>query len=505
MLFQSFTCIRTPVATTILTSALLFLSLPTPAQERSGRSSRLAQATPTTLCSAQVDAAVSQIITRSAVARVRWGILVQTLGNSTQRQTLVSRNASQPFAPASNNKLLTTAATLQQLGAQYRIHTAVYGDSTQPTVANLRIVGHGDPSLATASLTTLAQQLRQKGLRRVTQLIGDDTYFRGAAVNPLWDQEDTLAGYGAAVNSLLLNQNAIGLTLIPQRVGQPLRIQWDEPTDANSWQVDNQSITVSAQADEYVDAVRDPTQWIIRISGQLRAGSASEPVAVSIPNPGNYLVQKFRTALTTANITVDRSTLVVATPAPPGLIELAAIDSPPLSQLLMETNQESNNIYAEALLKTLGRTQTPTSLNATESGIAAVKATLTSLGVNPTRYAMVDGSGLSSRNRASAEAFVQTLQAMAQTANAQVYRNSLPVAGVSGTLKNRFRNTAAQGRLQAKTGTISGVISLSGYLTPPNYPPIVLSILTNYTTESTSTVRSTVDDIVLALTRLRSC
>lgn len=462
-----------------------------------------AQAT-TGICPAQLAGSLNAIANRSQ-SQVRWGVMVQTLGDRASRKTLFARNAETLLIPASNNKLLTTAAALKALGPQYRIRTAVYGDSSQPTLATLRIVGHGDPSLTTAQLTTLAQQLRQKGIRQVAQLIGDDTYFRGASVNPYWDRGDTLAGYGAAVNSLLLNQNAIGLTLIPQRVGQALRVQWDEPAEASTWQVENRSITVSASQGEYVDAVRDSTERVIRISGQLRAGSASEPIAVSVPNPGNYLVQKFRTALTAAGITVQRSTLVAATPAPPGLIELAAVESPPLAQLLVETNQESNNIYAEALLKTIGRVQTPTSLNATESGIAAVKAILTPLGVNPSRYSTVDGSGLADRNRVSPEVFVQTLQAIAQLPDAQVYRQSLPVAGVSGTLKNRFRNTAAQGILAAKTGTISGVVALSGYLTPRNHPPIVLSILANSTGSSDSAMRSTVDEMVLVLTRLRSC
>jgi D-alanyl-D-alanine carboxypeptidase/D-alanyl-D-alanine-endopeptidase (penicillin-binding protein 4) len=303
----------------------------------------------------------------------------------------------------------------------------------------------------------------------------------------------------------MLNQNGIGLTLFPQRVGQPLRVQWDDPTDASSWRISNQTVTVAASGSEYVDAMRGANQRLIEVSGQLRAGSEAEPIAVSIPNPGNYLIDKFRHALTTANITIQRTTVVKTTPALPGQVELAAVESAPLAQLLIETNRESNNTYAEALLKTLGVTQFTNGQDATTSGIAAVKAALTPLGVNPAGYSMVDGSGLASRDRASAEALVQTLQAMAQSPDAQVYRNSLAVAGVNGTLKTRFRNTAVQGKLQGKTGTITGVVALSGYLTLPNYPDVTLSILTNYSGASTSTVRGAVDEIVLVLTRLRSC
>ncbi len=456
------------------------------------------------ICPAQLNGAIAPIINR---VNARWGVLVQTqAAEPGSRKTLFSRNETTLLIPASNNKIFTTAAALSRLGQAYQIRTVVTGNSLQPDLETLRIIGRGDPSLTTAKLSSLVQQVKQKGIRQVKQLIGDDTYFRGEGINPYWDRDDTLTGYGAAVNSLMLNQNGVGFTLFPQRVGQPLRFQWDDPTDASQWRVDNQSVTVSAGAGEYVDAYRDPNQWIIRIDAQLRAGSAAEPAAVSIPNPGNYLVQKFRSALTTAQIGVTNSTLVRTTPALPGEVELAAIASPPLRDLLLETNRESNNIYAEALLKTLGATQTPNHTNATEAGTAAIKAALTSLGVNPGGFSQVDGSGLADRNRANVTALVQTLQAIARNpSDAQVFRNSLPLAGVNGTLKNRFRNTAAQGRLSAKTGYISGVVSLSGYLTPPNHPPVVLSIIVNQTGGNVATMRGAVDDIVLVLTRLRSC
>jgi D-alanyl-D-alanine carboxypeptidase/D-alanyl-D-alanine-endopeptidase (penicillin-binding protein 4) len=465
----------------------------------------LAQASAAGICPAQLNGEISRILDRGNVARSNWSILVQTQGAAGSRRNLFNRNASTLLVPASNNKLFTTAAALAKLGAGYQIRTAVYGNSSQPNLTTLRIIGQGDPSLTTAQLQSLVQQVNQKGVRQVGTLIGDDTYFRGAVVNPNWDVEDTLAGYGAAVNSLILNQNAIGLTLYPQRVGQPLRVQWDDPLDGETWRIDNRSVTVSAQEGEFVDAVRDSQQWIVRVSGQLRAGSASELVAASVPNPGNYLVQRFRTLLGRAGITVTQSTLVRQTPAPAGEAELGAIESSPLSQLLVETNQQSNNVFAEALLKIVGRVQTPATQDATSSGTAAVKAILAPLGVNPNRYSMVDGAGLADRNRASAEALVQTLQAMALSPDAQVFRNSLPVAGVSGTLQNRFRNTAAQGRVAAKTGTISGAVSLSGYLTPPNFSPLVFSIVVNDGSVSAGTLRSAVDGVVLVLTRLRSC
>lgn len=455
------------------------------------------------LCPAQVSSRLTSIVKRNG--NVSWSILAQTQGAPGDRVNLYNWNAQTQLIPASNNKVLTTAAALQALGPQYRMKTVVTGSNAGSNLATLRIIGQGDPTLKTIHLNTLAQQVRQRGVQQVNLLIGDDTYFRGADFHPSWAADDTVAGYGAPVNSLMLNQNAIELTLFPQRVGQPLRVQWNDPTDAQDWRLSNRSVTVSPSSGESVDVYRDRTARIVYVEGQLRAGSASELAAASISNPGNYLIQKFRNALTAAQINVANATVVKTSPAPPGEIELASWQSPPLAELLKETNQESNNVFAETLLKSVGKAQNPNNTDGFLSGAAAVKSVLAPLGVNPNRYSMVDGSGLSRRNRASAEAFVQTLQGMAQSPNAQAYRNSLAIAGTSGTLKSRFRNTAVQGRFAGKTGTLTGATSLSGYLNPPNYSPVVVSILANYSNASVTTVRSAMDDMVLTLAQLRSC
>ncbi len=482
---------------------------PTPTTNESGLtvvpiSFQQAQATPgAALCPANLPSALNAIVRRTG--GVSWGIVVQTQGAAGNRVNLYAWNPRVQLAPASNNKIFTTAAALQQLGPQFRLRTVVTSPTNSATVPTLRLIGQGDPSLRTSHMGVLAQRLRQQGIQQVNLLIGDDTYFRGAATNPNWDADDVLAGYGAPVNSLMINQNAIGLTLFPQRVGQPLRVQWDDPTDAQDYRLNNQAVTVGTGQGESIDVYRDRNSRVVNIEGQLRVGSASEMAAAAINNPGNYMLQKFRNALAAAQITVVQSTLVRSTASPPGEIELAVVESPTLPTLLNETNQESNNMYAEALLKTVGKALNPNNTDATTAGTAAVETILAPLGVDPSLYAMVDGSGLADNNRAAAEALVQTLQAMASSPNAVVFQNSLPVAGVSGTLKSRFRNTAAQGRVQAKTGTISGVVALSGYATPPNFAPLTFSILANSGSASASTMRSATDEMVVTLMRLRRC
>ena len=393
----------------------------------------IAQTPSGSVCPAQLSSRLDRIALR---VPGQWSILVQNQASPDQRQNIYANNPSTLLIPASNNKVFTTAAALTKLSGQYQLRTPVLGNSIGPELDTLRVVGQGDPSFSSSQLRTLTQQLKQKGIRRVNLLIGDDTVFRGEPYNPFWATRHRGEGYAAPVNSLLVNENNI----------------FDS----------------------------------------------------SVPNPGNYFVGEFRKILTASGIQVIQSTLVKRTPASASEIELAAVLSPPLSQLINETNQNSNNVYAEAILKTLGRLQEPNSLDTSASGVNAVRSILSGLDVNPNRYSMVDGSGLAERDRASAEAFVQTLQAMALQPEAQTFRRSLAVAGRSGTLTNRMGNTSAAGVVSAKTGTLQGAVGLSGYINPPNYVPLVFSIIVN-SDNSASTLRGAIDEMVVILSRLRNC
>ncbi|HEY9661105.1 MAG TPA: D-alanyl-D-alanine carboxypeptidase/D-alanyl-D-alanine-endopeptidase [Allocoleopsis sp.] len=465
----------------------------------------------TGICPAQLGAAIERLTTAPDVNRADWGILVQAQNSSAQSnpQTLYAQNADRYFVPASNTKLLTTAAVLQEFGANFRIRTSVYQLQSQPDQVVLQVVGRGDPSFSEQDLQQLVQQIRDRGITRINLLIGDDSYFQGDPVNPTWEWGDVQAGYGALVNSLILNENAIGFSLVPQTLGQPLQVRWDDPAQADQWQVNNRSQTVATNAPEFVTVGRDLTQPVLEVAGQLRVGSAAEPVSVSIPRPAQFFMQQLLQRLAAANIQVDQS-LITLTPLNEQGTEIAAIDSAPLSELLVETNQQSNNLYAEALLRSLGVHQSPQAVSALESGalesgIKAVEQNLTQLGVDQTGYTLADGSGLSRHNLVSPGAIVQTLQAMLNATNALPYRNSLSVAGESGTLRNRFQGTEVAGRLQGKTGSLSDTVALSGYLEPPEYPPLVLSILVNQINPSSEQVQTTIDQIVELLVKLQPC
>lgn len=457
----------------------------------------------TSICPAQLEAAIDAVINRPQFSRVRWGILIESLSPQAKKSVLYSHDAQRYFIPASNAKLLTTAAALRQLGADFRIKTSIYQTSTN----SLRVVGRGDPSLTNTQLKSLAQQLKRQGVRNVPQLIVDQGYFQGETINLTWDWQDIQSDYGASVNSLILNQNAVELTLSPQQIGQPLRVSWADAIASKQWKIANNSLTAKAAMPDSVTVSAVFGQPILQIKGQLAVDAKPELIGLPVVDPAEYFLQHLREALAAEGINVVKAS-VATHPETTNERELAKIESPPLASLLVETNQESNNLYAEVLLRTLGAVTPHSALSTTETaelGLRQMKQILTNLGVNPQSYILVDGSGLSRQNLVSPEAITQTLKLIAQTPQAATYRASLSTAGVNGTLGRQFVNTLAQGNLQAKTGTLTGASALSGYLNVPGYQPLVFSIMVNQSHESSTLQRQAIDEIVLLLTRMRFC
>jgi D-alanyl-D-alanine carboxypeptidase/D-alanyl-D-alanine-endopeptidase (penicillin-binding protein 4) len=459
---------------------------------------------PAAICPAQLGTAIDAIAQRPQFQRARWGILIEPVSSN---NPLYSRERSSYFIPASNTKLLTTAAALTKLGPDFRIRTSIYNTSTDSKMASLRVVGRGDPSLTEAQLLDLAQQLKRQGYTQIQQLVVDDGYFQGAVVDPSWEWEDVQFYYGTAVNSLILNQNAVELTLSPQAVGSPLKLAWGDPIEAIARQVKNDSISSASGSQRTVEASGVLGKSTLQITGQIPIDGEPESLSLAVLDPANYFLQHLRLAFSSQQIRVINAR-IVSTKENKNQQEVAAVESPPLSELLQEVNQNSNNLYAEVLLKTIGVSDRQTNAanqNTVDLSLANLKQTLTQLGVDPQSYNLVDGSGLSRHNLISPDALVQTLKSMTRSPHAKVYRESLPVAGISGSLKRRFVKTSAQDIVRAKTGTMTGVSSLSGYVNPPNYQPLVFSIIVNQSNQPAAISRQAVDEIVLLLTRLRRC
>ncbi|MBJ7295998.1 MAG: D-alanyl-D-alanine carboxypeptidase/D-alanyl-D-alanine-endopeptidase [Dolichospermum sp.] len=477
---------------------LLFISI------NIGSIQKIAQAqtpvTPVTttkqICPAQLSSAINTIINHPQFSRVRWGILIKTLSSE---KILYSQDSQKYFISASNMKLFTTAAALQKLGAYFRIRTSIYDESN----GVLRVVGRGDPSLKNAQLRILSKQLYTQGIRQINQLIADDSYFQGEVVNSSWEWEDIQADYGAPVNSLIVNENASTLTSLPQTIGQPLKIQWNDPTETYHWKVENNSVTTEADKPGFVQVNRDLKGQIIRINGQLAVNSQPDITGLAVFDPIANFIRQFRQNLAREGITVKET---ASSNLSKNDKEIAAVESPPLAELLIETNVNSNNLYAEALLRSLAiKKPREKNQNTADIGLRVVRETLTQLGVEPEGYVIVDGSGLSRKNLTTPAALVQVLQGIGKSPQAEVFRASLPIAGVNGTLKNRFLNTAAAGMVQAKTGSMTGISALSGYMNAPNYEPLVFSIIVNQSEQPGKVMRTAIDEIVILLAQLKRC
>ena len=312
------------------------------------------------LCPVDLPAAMQAIAQRPELARARVGIQIETMDG----EVVYHRSGDRFFVPASTLKLVTTAAVLTELGPDYRIRTSVLGTVDGVGRATLQVVGHGDPSFDRSDLADLARQIGELNVRQVDILYGDDSAFAGEAVNPNWEWEDVQAGYGAPVNALILEENEIGLSLHPQAVGQPLQVVWDSPRQRTGWTIENATRTVAAGESEFVSVGRDLGRPVLRVAGQLVAGSAPEPVSIAEPNPGPAFLNALQTALSEQGIEVQQIRL-----GPPPSTQnwgvLAVVQSPSLAELLIPTNQNSNNLYAEALLKMLGSRRNPSAEDAT--------------------------------------------------------------------------------------------------------------------------------------------
>jgi serine-type D-Ala-D-Ala carboxypeptidase/endopeptidase (penicillin-binding protein 4) len=453
-------------------------------------------------CAAVLGSTIDKIVQQPTLRTAYWGILVQPLKSP---RPLYSKNADQLFLPASNAKLLTTAAALTVLTPQPPRQTPVFATGQAPALSTVRIVGQGDPSFSDRTLEQLALALKAKGVQSIGTLIGDDSLFQGRRLAPSWSWEDLQGGDGLPVNSLILNGNIISAKVSPQSIGQPLKLEWLAPTIPSSFgTVQNFSKTTDGSKPNLVEIDREEGRFLVQ--GQLRSGSSPETIEVPVPDPGPAFLEKFRAVLQTHQIKVNRLSVVGMASPQPGETLIASAPFPALAALAAETNQQSNNLYAETLLRLMGSTVSqPSEASTPEQGLRVLKQTLTRLGVDSNSYQLVDGSGLSRKNLVSPRALAETLRAIAQSPNRNAFRASLAVAGQSGTLRQRFLGTPIAGHFYGKTGTLQGISTLSGFLELPSSPPFVLSILVNHSTQSSATLRQAIEQIVTATAQASSC
>lgn len=439
------------------------------------------------LCPADLPARIDAILAGPDWQRARWGMAIEELETG---NLLYGRDRERYFLPASTAKLFVTAAALMALGPDFRWQTEVrqQGDA-------FYLLGAGDPSLTAADLGLLAAQLRARGIREIPRLV---VVARAPKLPPTWEWEDLQAAYGVPASEIVVNENAVTLTLVPTQPGQPPQLRWSDAIAARQWEpIENATVTGPAGAPYAIELSARLGGPGLQLGGSLAADNGPDRWDLAIPDPIRYAAETFAARLQAQGIAVGD--IARATTAPPGPT-VVSVASPPLGEILAATNQDSNNLYAEALLQALS----PDGSN--DGGLDVLATALSILGVPPTAgYALVDGSGLSRQNLVAPATIARLLRQLDGSSLAAPYRASLAVAGESGTLARRFQNTPIAGNLAGKTGTMTGVTALAGYLTPPQYPPLVVSILLNRSPQPTKANRAAIDEIVRLLGQLEQC
>ncbi|HET7691665.1 MAG TPA: D-alanyl-D-alanine carboxypeptidase/D-alanyl-D-alanine-endopeptidase [Gemmatimonadota bacterium] len=431
-------------------------------------------------------------VATGTLARSHWGVAVRDLATG---RWVARHDADRYFVPASNLKLVVSAAALERLGADYAWRTSVYG--TEPIGAggvldgDLVLYGRGDPNLSgrfapsmTAIFEALADSLAARGLARVTgELLADESFWDADYVRGDWATYDLLWWYAAPVGALGFNDNSIDFHIRPgAAVGEPLVID-GEPA-SSFYSLENRAVTGPAGSERTFDLTREPGTNHVVAYGSLPVDAEPDVEYLAVVDPAGWAATVFREVLSRRGIAVEGRVRTISRPADSPVaagdtIALAAHAGPPLARVVEAVLGRSQNWHAEQLLKTLGKEIEGE--GSWSAGLAVERRTLAELGVDTTAMFLRDASGLSSANLVTPEALVDLLSAVRRRPFASPFVSALPVAGESGSLRRRFGGTPAAGRVRAKTGYIENVYSLSGYLTTLAGDEYAFSVVVNQT------------------------
>ena len=445
---------------------------------------------------------IDHLIDSSDLASARWGVSVVSLKDN---RNVYERNADRLFTPASNMKLFPTAVALELLGADYRWRTSVYATATPDTAGTIKgdlvLYGRGAPDLVARgandgesnSLDRLASNLFNSGVRHVTgNVIGDESYFRGELLGDGWQWNDIQWYYGAEASALSINNNETSVNVSPpeKQAASPV-IRVGDATGHVT--IENRMIVGKAGDRMTVGIQRGLSDNVVRVWGTFPAGSKGFGARLSVYNPARWAATLFLESLKAHGIRIDGNAqtrnareAISSRFDPTTAREIAFVSSKPLREIIKETNKGSINLYAELLLRTLGRERGallpppapgPKEPGDDETGLAVIKLWLNRSQVTTNGLALHDASGLSRLNLIKPRSFSALLAAMYKSSNNQVFRESLPVSGRDGTLGSRLKDYAD--RVSAKTGYLTYDTALSGYLTTAEGEVFAFSIICN--------------------------
>ena len=446
---------------------------------------------------------------------MHWGVLVV---DPARGDTLYARNADKLFMPASNQKLITGAAALAQLGADYRFPTTLLARGAVRDgilEGDLVVRGSGNPTVSTSMLgadalmplRALSDSLRAHGITRVRgRVTAAPSPFTDAPHGFGWAWDDLDEPYSAGVDALFFNE---GYTQVMVHagavVGDPVRAYTRPAASYPTLIVRARTVARAAAGAPVADSIaavaairvgHDSSRAGVLVSGTIAAGDSVVAV-IAFRNQSAAYVAALDEVLRSSGIAIDGA-LADSTA---GLDSIATMMSPPLRDILPFFEKPSQNQIGELLYKTLGLVRT--GVGTADSARAVVTRQLIEWGAPADGFAVRDGSGLSRHNYLSPRTVVTVLDAMRRSPDFRLYYEALPVAGVDGTIRNRMKGTPAEGNVHAKTGTLDKARSLSGYVTTADGHLLLFSALANNYTVPTRRVDQVSDAVAVRLASMR--
>ncbi len=405
--------------------------------------------------------------------------------NLTTGEVIDDYRSEKVVPPASVMKLLTTAACLETMGPGFRFPTILeYTGTIDNGVlrGDLYIRGGCDPSLGwegkTAFLNRWIKEVKAAGIQRIEgAVIADMTMLDGEAQNPGWLCEDAGNYYAPGIFALNYYGNTMNIVLKSGEPGTVATVLGTEPKVEDIVFINRIRCDKIQYDGAFVSGL--PYSRERYLTGAVPSNLGTFGVKGDLPNPGLLLARHFTARLREAGVEVTREATYLPdyNPLLPSRKELYIHYSAPLSELIAETNINSNNLYAESLFRYLGTRYTlPGTIHNSQD---LLRDYWRRRGVNVQNAIIKDGCGLAPQDAVSAKAFVQLLTIMYHSKNKEAWINSLPVSGKTGTLTSLCPGTALEGRIHAKSGTIAGTKNFAGYIDMPNGDTWVFAILIN--------------------------
>jgi len=390
-----------------------------------------------------------------------------TVHDAMSGDVLFDYQGHQPRNPASNMKLITAATALAKLGGHFSWITGFYG-TPEPSgyLPRLTVRGSGDPSLSSRDLLVIAAKLKTLGVRSVGEVMVVDGYFDNQILPPGFEQKPKeFAAFRAPVSAFSVNASAYTLTITPAQADQPAHVVVD---GSGYFIIDNRVTTATGKAPNVIaEQIPRTGQMELRLRGQVPVGSSGISVKRRVEDPSTYAGHALVEALRTLGVG-GKARVLVSRAQLDAIPQLATHRSPPLAVVLRALGKDSDNFYAEMILKTVAA-EAMHKPGSSSQGVQIATRFMEQLGATDTGTRMVNGSGLYAGNLVTSSQLTRLLVAMHGRSDARPeYIAHLAVAGVDGTLSKRLGNKPTRGVIWAKTGTLDNVAALSGYILGPS-------------------------------------